>query len=375
MADNPTTVGSTPNANAAIASRWLYILMRNPWLSLGLSVVIVALFVLAVATMNRWLFVVFFIAIASLFVVGILRKSRAPFIILSIVSFVLLAACQVYWVLGNNLLDDITKTRATLDTLTAAVAANGTAKGASAAGLHTALSFLVSYHDSLEDWASVVEQPLKLISDYQSDDPLKDHNGGPLNGCPVPERGDYTGAQRILCISQCDAKGSLGPIGQAVGESGANPQCPPSLAELLALRVYVDTYTEEDVITAHLIQELLQKYILPFLYGLFGAFIYVLRRLNTYRLPSIDLVATYWQRIVLGPLAGVSVAWIFNPLVAEEPLKSLQPFAFAFIAGYAVEVLFSALDRLVGAFSQRNGATDKSNDVVDNKDHIVEIPH
>jgi hypothetical protein len=96
----------------------------------------------------------------------------------------------------------------------------------------------------------------------------------------------------------------------------------------------------------------LQAYLLPLLYGLLGACTYVLRMLSRdIRAFSYtpDSHVRYRIRLVLGTLSGLAITWFFEP--NSEMLKSLSPLALAFLAGYSVEVLFSALDRFVGAFS------------------------
>lgn len=95
-------------------------------------------------------------------------------------------------------------------------------------------------------------------------------------------------------------------------------------------------------------------YILPLLYGLLGAIVFILRSLtrsiqnHTY-LAYNKLI--YAVRIQLGGLSGLAVGWI---LLVEEhdpglgvSVFSLSPFALAFVAGYSVEILFSAIDKII----------------------------
>jgi len=106
----------------------------------------------------------------------------------------------------------------------------------------------------------------------------------------------------------------------------------------------------------------LQTYVLPLLYGGLGAIAYVVRRLiaeinsATYREAT---KSPYLTRILLGGLAGLAIGWFYHPTGAgaEHLLKALSPLAFAFLAGYSVELLFSAMDRLLDAFSSRSSAT------------------
>jgi hypothetical protein len=100
----------------------------------------------------------------------------------------------------------------------------------------------------------------------------------------------------------------------------------------------------------------LQTYALPPLYGLLGATAYVLRKLlaeirsKTFR---NDMRTSYELRIYLGLLAGLAIGWFVSPDAksSQNVLQSLSPLALAFLAGYSVELLFAAMDRLINAFT------------------------
>lgn len=106
---------------------------------------------------------------------------------------------------------------------------------------------------------------------------------------------------------------------------------------------------------------ILQVYLLPLLYGWVGAMAYVLRRmikavqeLTFQRAYEVE----FSLRIYLGILAGVAIGWFFKPEApgaggGEVSFASLTPFALSFVAGYSVELLFTAMDRMVGAFTDR----------------------
>lgn len=97
-------------------------------------------------------------------------------------------------------------------------------------------------------------------------------------------------------------------------------------------------------------------YILPLLYGLLGAFAFVLRKLteDTRRMvytKESDL--KYVLRIHLGALAGLAVGLFFVPEDTSITLPvSLSPLAVAFLTGYSVEFFFSALDRIINMVSK-----------------------
>ncbi|WPD20884.1 MAG: hypothetical protein SD837_11810 [Candidatus Electrothrix scaldis] len=111
---------------------------------------------------------------------------------------------------------------------------------------------------------------------------------------------------------------------------------------------------------AQLILQPIQQYILPLLYGWIGALAYVLRCINkeikeiTYTRQSNE---HYRLRIQLGALSGLAVGWFLSvdpEHYTAQPSFSfgnLSPLALSFLAGYSVELLFSAMDKIVSAFS------------------------
>jgi hypothetical protein len=108
--------------------------------------------------------------------------------------------------------------------------------------------------------------------------------------------------------------------------------------------------------------QVINMYILPLLYGLLGACAYVLRELSEeiQRMTfSTEDVINYNLRIQLGALSGLVVGWFLIPGGGQDmeqafSVYNLGPFALAFIAGYSIELLFSAMDRFIGAFSNAN---------------------
>jgi len=104
---------------------------------------------------------------------------------------------------------------------------------------------------------------------------------------------------------------------------------------------------------AQIILESLSKYLLPLLYGLLGACVFVLRSLS---LEIKNLIYTvesdirFRLRIYLGALAGLAIGWFITDQTAPGVLRSVAPIALAFIAGYSVELMFSAMDTIINAF-------------------------
>jgi hypothetical protein len=120
---------------------------------------------------------------------------------------------------------------------------------------------------------------------------------------------------------------------------------------------------------------MLASWLLPALYGLLGACVFVMRdlALATGRIKArgdasvVDLLSLL-LRIALGGLAGIIIGWFWTPAssTASSPTSGLSsfPFAIAFLAGYSIDSLFALLDRLIRNFGQpdekkTSGATKK----------------
>jgi hypothetical protein len=98
----------------------------------------------------------------------------------------------------------------------------------------------------------------------------------------------------------------------------------------------------------------LSLYVLPLLYGLLGAFAFVLRKLSdpvgklTY---AHDTRVSYTLRLHIGALSGLAVGWFINGNTPSSGLTALSPLALAFAAGFGSDLLFTALDKVISAFS------------------------
>lgn len=120
----------------------------------------------------------------------------------------------------------------------------------------------------------------------------------------------------------------------------------------------------ENILSADAVLQVLQGYVLPLMYGLLGAFIFVLRSLLgeikalTY---TISCEIKYRLRLTLGALGGMIIGWFLKPEEANS-LASLSPMALAFLMGYNVDVLFSLMDKIIGNLKQaiEKNDTDKA---------------
>ena len=95
--------------------------------------------------------------------------------------------------------------------------------------------------------------------------------------------------------------------------------------------------------------DLLKFQILPFLYGLLGSCVYVLRHLALqYEMDTYveEMRGQYYIKISLGPMAGVAIAWLL-PIKDSSPMAFFAPAAFPFLAGYSVDLLFTIMDNAI----------------------------
>jgi hypothetical protein len=111
-------------------------------------------------------------------------------------------------------------------------------------------------------------------------------------------------------------------------------------------------------ITLNYITNIISLTILPILMGGLGACVFVVRKISDLvKLSAYEPETSigFRLRIYLGCIAGLIVAQfgIFTD-------KTLPPLAFAFLAGYGIDMFFSALDRLVGAFGASTPGTTAS---------------
>lgn len=103
-------------------------------------------------------------------------------------------------------------------------------------------------------------------------------------------------------------------------------------------------------------------YFLPLLYGLLGACAYVLRQLSieirnyTY---VVDMNVGLSLRLQLGALAGLVIGWFISPKASFDDIElisvyNLSPLAISFLAGYSIELLFSAMDKFIHNYTGTN---------------------
>src|SRR5205085_12580375 len=108
--------------------------------------------------------------------------------------------------------------------------------------------------------------------------------------------------------------------------------------------------------------DVMQKWLLPLLYGALGAMVFVVRTLSMQardRLFRKEALVALSLRVYLGMISGLAIGWFWtaSPPVSGPAgavsITTLSPFALAFVAGYGVDLFFSLLDKIVSAFSNK----------------------
>jgi len=110
---------------------------------------------------------------------------------------------------------------------------------------------------------------------------------------------------------------------------------------------------------------LLVTWLLPGLYGLLGACVFLLRDLllprdaRQQRDKRIITTLMLLLRVALGGLAGIIIGWFWVPAptgnasTVVSPISSI-PFGLAFMAGFSIDTLFTLLDRVNRTISGRD---------------------
>jgi hypothetical protein len=149
------------------------------------------------------------------------------------------------------------------------------------------------------------------------------------------------------------------------GSTGARPFTFPMVSGSAANSDYLSepalaaTLSASSVLDAKLTD--LSNIWLPMLYGFIGAVVAALR--SVYYKVSNSMLAPWdtrliWTRVMLGTTAGAIIGLFFSPsgttLEGSTGLGTLSLSAVAFLAGYAVEGLFTMLDQIIHIIFKTN---------------------
>lgn len=110
---------------------------------------------------------------------------------------------------------------------------------------------------------------------------------------------------------------------------------------------------------ANIILSSLSQFIFPLLFGIMGAFLFILRELQrsinkTTFLPENQI--GYRVRLVLGALSGLTVGFLLGDETGQSAgfeISNLSPLTISFLAGYSVDLLFTTMDNLIKRLTGR----------------------
>lgn len=177
-----------------------------------------------------------------------------------------------------------------------------------------------------------------------------------------------TGVARAAIVAEAprsaaDAAGDTGRPAQGVAATVTapsghvkdafqyGPEAPPPTASLQETPGWLQSSDKEYRHTAALLDagtvlDAFQSLILPFLYGALGSCVLLLKRHSEEIADGITSPRfTYRVRLALGCMAGVAIGWVSTLLITEDA-QTLAPQTLAFLAGYNVEMLAAALDKI-----------------------------
>lgn len=107
--------------------------------------------------------------------------------------------------------------------------------------------------------------------------------------------------------------------------------------------------------------------LLPFAYGTMGACAYLLRSAHDHiheRTFDPIRIPEYYNRLLLGTIAGGSVELLVDALTTDGAVVSLSGAALAFVAGYNADLLFRVIERVSGALLPKaEGESSKKQEV------------
>ncbi len=297
--------------------------------------------------------------------ISIARKAIRRFRWLSFVALIFVLLCQIYWSIGSTLITNIEELPVKMDTLRVTkkelLAKTGTTAPADTLELNKVDETMATLEQKvemsyamLEDWNKVWKWFLLTWVD-------EIHSADSRSAATVPPstvQPDLKAQDKVwkwFSSTRGDEIPSGDPRSTAiVTPPNVQPDVKAQSRSLRSTSVMRQSARTRN--SAQFALQAIQVNLLPLLYGWLGACIYVLRSLPAKILSvtySRESGILYGLRIFLGLLAGLVVGWFFKPEANQELFRTISPFTLAFLAGYSVEMLFSFMDKLVGAFTQQ----------------------
>lgn len=277
------------------------------------------------------------------------KRTSLTFIILGFLSLTMLVFAQVFWVYINNTSTQIQSSVQTLHQ-----------RNAEYAELVTTIDLLKR---QVEPYAlQNASVPVDDIEKFQSAQQRLIQSEGKLDvlNKQLDQIQRLLAAQYIILRDWVpELGGDPKPDGPGWFDSDIEKE-----AKRVALEKWYDQQgTERAFANEYLLAQaasilaLMSTYVLPLLYGALGTVAYILRSVSrgiNNRVLTDSAILNFWVRVPLGMLCGVAIGWFLSTDTLPTGWEAIQPLAFAFVAGYSVELIFTAMDRLVGAFSDRD---------------------
>lgn len=277
---------------------------------------------------------------------------------IGVLVFVCLFAAQGYWFLLNGLVNDV---KQTLD----ALIPYAQLQQAIGDRLHDKLKRAATDQEIDEEAGKIYDQAGQQALDVLTG--KKVATGQTLSDPKDRLTGERQNFLRLSLISDFDAMGRFVGSIPRVFENEQTDKSVQSVYYLWDMSLQKIRILQ----TAQMVLDILNHYVLPIIYGLLGSCLYIIRRLTSeirYSIATRDSIIELKTRFFLGGVSGLIVAWFVLPkttstvdLLSNSPgtLSSLSPLVLSFIAGYAIEIVFSAIDNIVSAFSgkKKDGAS------------------
>jgi hypothetical protein len=121
--------------------------------------------------------------------------------------------------------------------------------------------------------------------------------------------------------------------------------------------------TLSNIVEAEYILQMMSQLVLPVVYGFMGAAVFLVRKISReYSRESLSesSVVDFRLRFFLGGVAGLAIAWFLAPSTEQlagaastslRTFANLSPLVMSFVGGYAVDLVFSVIDRVASSFA------------------------
>jgi hypothetical protein len=266
---------------------------------------------------------------------------------LAITSFLILIISQFYWVLLTESLDRLQDTQREIGKY-GIVIDNITNELVKTLGRHPSDSEIVA-----------AEMPFYSAQERKQKEALdKSMSDNPAEQMPasISDRIYMTKARLFTLESaQSYSLGMLCKLELSTSNvCAANLQPNNNLPDVKDYEVVLDS--------ARFVLEIMNKYLLPIMYGLLGASIYIVRRIvvgiRDGLLTERDRT-DFSVRFFLGGFSGLAVSWFLTPSSSQPTastgatlagLSGLSPLVISFLAGYGIEIVFSTVDKIISGF-------------------------